>query len=37
VIDPPLAQAELREMDVRVKRKGIQVRAKRFLRGTGKR
>ena len=32
--DPPLAQAELREVEVRVKRKGIQVRAKRFLRGT---
>ena len=32
--DPPLAQAELRDVDVRVKRKGVQVRAKRFLRGT---
>lgn len=34
VVDPPLARAELREVEVRVKRKGIQVRAKRFLRGT---
>jgi VWFA-related protein len=34
VKDPPLARAELRELDVRVKRKGVQVRAKRFLRGT---
>ena len=34
VKDPPVAHAELRAVDVRVKRKGVQVRAKRFLRGT---
>lgn len=34
VADPPLARAELREVDVRVKRKGVEVRSKRFLRGT---
>jgi VWFA-related protein len=34
IADPPVARAELREVEVRVKRKGVQVRAKRFLRGT---
>ena len=34
IADPPVALAELRAVDVRVKRKGVQVRTKRFLRGT---
>ena len=34
IADPPVARAELRAVDVRVKRKGVQVRTKRFLRGT---
>lgn len=34
--DPPVARAQLREVEVRVKRKGVQVRAKRFLRGNEK-
>jgi VWFA-related protein len=33
IADPPVAKAELREVEVRVKRKDVQVRAKRFLRG----